>query len=387
VAELVEDSVRIRLVSDVPLGAFLSGGIDSTLVTAFMGKHSPGQVRTFSISFPGTSHDESAWSRLAARSLGTDHTEHPVEYEIDEIFPKIVRHFGEPFGDSSAIPTWHLSEQTRRHVTVALSGDGGDELFGGYDRYLARRLQVIYDRFPSAIRDWIIEPLIDRLPATTDYYGTSLAKKALLFVEAARRIRRNPLAIVPQTFSVDRAAALTGIDYQVDMDPVISIARSWTRLDPVSQMLFSDLQTYLGEDILTKVDRMSMAHSLEVRSPLLDYRLVELACTLPLAFKIRGMTTKRILRDAIRGRIPDSIIDRSKYGFQIPLGLWFKGDLGRWTEDRLLDPCHDFFRKDFVEKLWREHREGRADHSHRIWLLLIFNEWYGQFGQGSKTPC
>jgi asparagine synthase (glutamine-hydrolysing) len=152
-------------------------------------------------------------------------------------------------------------------------------------------------------------------------------------------------------------------------------------------MLFSDLQTYLGEDILTKVDRMSMAHSLEVRSPLLDYRLVELACTLPLAFKIRGMTTKRILRDAIRGRIPDSIIDRSKYGFQIPLGLWFKGDLGRWTEDRLLDPCHDFFRKDFVEKLWREHREGRADHSHRIWLLLIFNEWYGQFGQGSKTPC
>ncbi len=379
--ELIADAVGMRLVSDVPLGSFLSGGIDSTLVTALMRKNSSEKVKTFSISFPGTSHDESAWSQLAAESLGTDHRQYPVEYDIEKVFSQMIRHFGEPFGDSSAIPTWHLCLHTRQHVTVALSGDGGDELFGGYERYLARRFQVVYDMLPAILRERLLEPLIGRLPASTDYYGVSFTKKLKLFVQASRRMREDPLAVVPRTFSRDEVIQLTGTDYKVDADPILSAARQWMGLDPVSRMLFTDIQTYLAEDILTKVDRMSMAHALEVRAPLLDYRVVEFACRLPLVFKIRGRTTKRILRDAARGHVPQAILNRSKYGFQIPLGSWFKGDLRAWAQQRLFDYSHGFFQKRTVEKVWEEHQKGRADNAHKIWLLIFFNEWYDQFGK------
>ncbi|MBI4964516.1 MAG: asparagine synthase (glutamine-hydrolyzing) [Desulfomonile tiedjei] len=379
--DLLQDAVRLRLISDVPLGSFLSGGLDSTLITALMRENVSNRVRTFSISFPGTSHDESKWSRLAAEALATDHSEQPVDYGVEDLLPKMVRHFGEPFGDSSAIPTWRLCEMTRQHVTVALSGDGGDELFGGYERYLARRVQLIYDLLPTALRRKVIEPLVRSLPATTDYYGTSAAKKLLLFVEASGRIRDNPLAVVPRTFSVPQVAGLTGLHYQADLDPVISAARQWMGLDPVSRMMLTDLQTYLAEDILTKVDRMSMAHALEVRSPLLDYRVVELAGRMPLRFKIRGVGTKRILRDAAQGRVPAEILGRSKYGFQIPLGSWFKGRLKSWGEQRLMESTHGLFDKKGVEDLWKEHQLGRADHTHRLWLLIFFNEWHEQFRQ------
>jgi asparagine synthase (glutamine-hydrolysing) len=377
--ELIEDAVRLRLVADVPLGAFLSGGIDSTLITSLMSASSPLQVKTFSISFPGTSHDESPWSALAAGSLETDHREYPVAYDVEDVFSRMVRHFGEPFGDSSAIPTWHLCRHTRTGVTVALSGDGGDELFGGYERYLARRFQLMYDYLPLVLRERLIEPFIDRLPATTDYYGGSLSKKLKLFVQAARRMREDPLAAIPRTFSRAEAAALTGIRYDPDTDPVIRAAREWVGLDPVSRMLFTDIHTYLAEDILTKVDRMSMAHALEVRSPLLDYRVVEFACRLPLSFKISGRTTKRILRDVARGRVPESIIRRSKYGFQAPLGLWFKTNLKQWAEERLLDSSQHMFDPAEVQKIWQDHQIGRADNAHKIWLLLFLAEWERQF--------
>lgn len=378
--ELLEESVKMRLVSDVPLGAFLSGGIDSTLVTSFMCRESRGKVKTFSISFPGTSHDESRWSRMAADFLKTEHQDYPSSFDIEEVFGKMVRHFGEPFGDSSAVPTWRLCFQTRQNVTVALSGDGGDELFGGYERYLARRFQLVYDQLPSALRLRIVEPFIEILPETTDYYGTSFIKKLKLFLRASARIRENPLAVVPRTFSRDEVVRLTGIDYQIEADPVLDAAREWVGLDPVSHMMFTDIQTYLAEDILTKVDRMSMAHGLEVRSPLLDFRLVELACRIPLAYKIKGRTTKRILRDVARSHVPLPILNRSKYGFQIPLGSRLKGNLRNWAQGRLLDFSHSFFKKDFVETLWKEHQLGRVDHAHRIWLLLFFNEWHAQFG-------
>ena len=376
---LLEDAVHLRLIADVPLGAFLSGGIDSTLITSFMSASHGQQVKTFSISFPGTSHDESRWSALAAEALATDHTEHPVAYEVEDMFSGMVTHFGEPFGDSSAIPTWHLCRQTRTGVTVALSGDGGDELFGGYERYLARRFQLVYDWLPLALRERLIEPFVERLPATTDYYGTSLSKKLKLFVQAARRMREDPLAAIPRTFSPDQAFALTGIAYEPDADPVISAAREWAGLDPVSRMLFTDIHTYLAEDILTKVDRMSMAHALEVRSPLLDFRVVELACRLPLSFKIAGRTTKRILRDVSHGRVPESIVTRSKYGFQAPLGSWLKTDLKAWAAERLMDSAHGIFDPAVAEQIWQDHQSGRADNAHKIWLLLFLGEWARQF--------
>jgi asparagine synthase (glutamine-hydrolysing) len=378
--ELLADAVQRRLIADVPLGAFLSGGLDSTLVTALMSRGNADRVKTFSISFPGTTHDESYWSNLAAKALGTDHQEHPVQYNIDHVFSEIISHFGEPFGDSSAIPTWLLCRLTRERVTVALSGDGGDELFGGYERYLARRLQLAYDLLPTSLRERVIEPIIEGLPATTAYYGTSLTKKLKLFVTAARRIREDSLAVVPRTFSVEEVRNLTDMNYEAEIDPVLAAARQWVGLDPVSRMLFTDIQTYLAEDILTKVDRMSMAHALEVRSPMLDYRIIEFACRLPLSFKIKGLTTKRILRHAATNYVPESILKRPKYGFQVPLGLWFKTNLKSWAQERLLQPSHNFFRKAALDRIWNEHQSGRADHAHKIWLLLFFNEWFVQIG-------
>lgn len=369
------EATQMRLVSDVPLGAFLSGGLDSTLVTAMMKRDADRQVKTFSVSFPNTSHDESKWSRLAARELGTEHTESEAGYDVESIFPNLAFHFGEPFGDSSAIPTWILSQKTREKVTVALSGDGGDELFGGYDRYVARKMQSVYDSCPSLLRKFVIEPLIKMSPETTSYYGTSLTKKLKLFIKASERMRTEPLALIPRTFSRDEVHRLTGIEYEMDADPVIETARSYLRLGPVNSMMFTDIATYLAEDILTKVDRMSMAHSLEIRCPLLDYRVVEFACSLPLQFKLSGATGKRILRDVAQGLIPGSIINRSKYGFQAPLGEWFRKDLRQWAGRKLFGTRCSRFDNDFVKDIWTQHLLGKQDNTFKIWLLIIFRDW------------
>lgn len=373
--ELIRDATQLRMVSDVPLGAFLSGGLDSSLVTALMKSDKNQQVKTFSMSFPKTSHDESKWSRLAAKAFNTDHTESAVTYNIEEIFPKLAYHFGEPFGDSSALPTWILSQKTREKVTVALSGDGGDELFGGYERYLARKIQTVYEACPQPIRRLVVEPLVRRAPETTNYYGTSLMKKLKLFVNASERMRNEPLALIPRTFSKEEVHQLTGFDYDLETDPVIETARAYLNLGPVQSMMFTDLRTYLGEDILTKVDRMSMAHSLEVRSPLLDYRVVEMACRLPLSYKISGMTGKRILKDVASGLVPKSIIKRSKYGFQVPLGEWFRKDLRQWAGRKLFERRHSGFNTDFIKQMWTQHLLGKQDNTFKIWLLLIYMDW------------
>ncbi len=375
VRSILLDSVEKRLVSDVPLGSFLSGGLDSTLITALMKKSNRGRVKTFSISFPGTSHDESTWSRMAAESLGTEHYEQAVTYDITGIFENLIDHFGEPFGDSSAIPMYYLCRETRKHVTVALSGDGGDELFGGYERYLARKYQVIYDMFPVFFRKYLIEPSLAKLQTTTDYYGTSWIKKLKLFVSAAERMRSEPLAVVPRTFSLSEMMDLTGIDYSVDKDPVIEISRQYSGLDPINHMMLADIQTYLAEDILTKTDRMSMAHALEVRSPLLDYRLLELVCRMPAHFKISGQTTKRMLRHVAKDLIPRKILNRSKYGFQVPLGHWFKTNLKSWTQERLFDSCNMLLRRSSVEKIWKDHQSGRSDNTQKIWIIIFLNQW------------
>jgi len=382
-SDLLSDSVRLRLVSDVPLGAFLSGGIDSSLVAALMTQAASERIKTFSVTFPGTSHDESKWSRLASGHLGTDHHEYSSPLDIQEILPLVVRHFGEPFGDSSCLPTWQLCRLTRSKVTVALSGDGGDELFGGYDRYLARRLQMIYEFLPAAFRQKIFEPLLAMMPETTDYYGTSLVKQLKLFVRASSRMARDPSAVVPRTFLVDEVKRLTGLDYEPETDPVIAVARQYALLDPVNVMMLTDLQTYLAEDILAKVDRMSMAHALEVRCPLLDHRVVDLACRMPVGFKLRRRTSKRILRQISEPYVPTEILKRRKYGFQIPLGRWLKGHLKNWARERLLQSSHDLFNRGFVEELWGSHQLGKSDQAHKIWLILFFNEWYDRIFEAS----
>ncbi|MGC8605041.1 MAG: asparagine synthase (glutamine-hydrolyzing) [Desulfomonilaceae bacterium] len=374
------DSTYKRLVSDVPLGAFLSGGIDSTLITALMAKSARSRVKTFSISFPGTTHDEARWSRLASDFIGSEHTQSRVDFDIESIFPKLVKHFGEPFGDSSAIPTWRLCQETKKNVKVALSGDGGDELFGGYERYVARRYQNIYDCLPSSLREKIIEPILKNMKDTTKYYGFSFTKKLKLFIDASARIRRDPLALIPQTFTRDEVKLLTGLTYKPELDPAIDLAGNCMDLDPVGRMMLTDIQTYLAEDILTKVDRMSMAHALEVRNPFLDHRLVEFACQLPIEFKIKGRKTKRILKDAAKGLVPNEILKRSKQGFQAPLGEWFKSSLKKWAEQRLFEYDPGLFNKRSIVKIWQDHQESRSDNTSKIWLILFFSEWKNQFG-------
>jgi asparagine synthase (glutamine-hydrolysing) len=372
---LLMDSTGKRLISDVPLGSFLSGGLDSTLVSSLMTRQSRSKVRTFSIAFPGATHDESKWSRLAADSLGTDHREFPCSYQVPETLEKMIPNFGAPFGDCSAIPTWHLCRHTRERVTVALSGDGGDELFGGYDRYLARRLQLLYDHLPAPVRERFIEPIVESAAETTDYYGTSLIKKLKLFIRAAGRLRENRLALIPRTFTISQVRELLGSDYSPDSDPTIEVARQWTGLDPVSRMMFTDMQTYMAEDILTKVDRMSMAHSLEVRSPLLDYRVVELACSSPLGFKMKGTVLKRILKDVAKDYVPPQILNRTKYGFQVPMGQWLKSELKGWAGSSLFDSGNSHLNKKALERLWDEHQRGACDHGLRIWSALVFIHW------------
>lgn len=372
---LVIDSTEKRMISDVPLGAFLSGGVDSSLITSIMTKISPNKVKTFSISFPGATHDESKWSNYVARHLGTEHKDYPCELDVQSVLSKMIPHFGAPFADCSAIPTWHLCKGTRERVTVALSGDGGDELFGGYDRYLARKLQSIYDRIPRCLREKLIEPIVEKIPETTDYYGTSPLKKLRLFTRAAKRFRESPFAVIPRTFSRDQVRSLLGFDYEQDIDPTIEIARSWVNLDPVSHMLFTDMQTYMAEDILTKVDRMSMAHSLEVRAPLLDYRVMEAACRAPIDFKIKGRLLKRLLKDISREFAPPEVLARPKYGFQVPIGQWFKKDLRQWAQSRLLDSNPRALNKKFLENLWEDHQKGAADNGLRIWSVLVYLEW------------
>jgi asparagine synthase (glutamine-hydrolysing) len=374
--ELIDDAVRIRLIADVPLGSFLSGGVDSSLVSSVMCSQAHTRVKTFSVSFPDTTYDESHWARLAASRLDTDHHEFAARYDIEHSLPELVKHFGEPFGDSSAVPTLLLAEGTRKKVTVALSGDGGDELFGGYDRYIARRMQTYYDVLPLSLRDRIIEPVIAALPATTQYYGTSIIKKLKLFTEAAQRMRNDPAAAVPRTFPREVVTRLLGGDYDEDRDPVRQTVLKYQSLDPVQRMLFADLETYLAEDILTKVDRTSMTHALEVRCPLLDYRIVELACRMPLEYKIRFGSAKRILKDVARNIVPSEILDRRKYGFQAPLGEWLKKELRDWAGQRLMYERNSILDPDVARSVWDDHLNGVRDNGHRIWLLLFFQEWH-----------
>ncbi len=379
-AVLLEDAVSLRLISDVPLGAFLSGGLDSTLITALMAQRMNTPVKTFSIGFPGTSHDESHWARLGAAHVGSDHTAKAADFgRIRELFPRIVSHLGEPFADSSALPTWMLCEHTRSKVTVALSGDGGDELFAGYERYLARRLQSYYELLPGVFRRQFVERLARFLPSDTEYYGVSYSKKLKLFLAACNRLQCDPLALVPNTFTHAEIRRLTDCDYVATNDPVPAIAAQWMGLDPVSRMMFADIKTYLAEDILTKVDRMSMAHALEVRSPLLDYRIVELACKMPLRFKMNAVSTKRILRDCALGLVPQPIIERKKYGFQAPFGLKIKGELKDWCRTLLIEKGrHGIFDPKELLRIWRDHQENRADNAWKIWSIVVFNEWLDQ---------
>jgi asparagine synthase (glutamine-hydrolysing) len=377
--EVLCGAVRSHLISDVPLGAFLSGGVDSSLVVGLMAETSGARVKTFSIGFDDPAFDELEHARRVARHFDTDHHELVVKPDGVSILDKLIGHFDEPFADSSAIPTWYVSEMARRHVTVVLSGDGGDELFGGYDRYTPHPRVVAFDRYsPGALRR-VAAIAAARLP-----HGVR-GKNFLRHVAGDQR-RRYLDAI--RFFSADEKPALLSPDVLEALEgpePETRLARHFARyvdLPWPSQMMRFDAETYLPEDVLTKVDRMSMAHSIESRVPLLDNEVIGFAATLPAAFKLKNGRGKHVLKEVAATLLPRDILDRKKQGFGVPLGTWFRGNLRELFADTLLSPAslkRGYFRPAYVRQLVDEHVSGRRDHALRLWQLVVFERWHRQY--------
>ncbi len=388
-ASVLTDAVRGHLVSDVPLGAFLSGGIDSSLVVALMSRVSGARVKTFSIGFDQPQYDELAYARQVAAQYETDHHEDVVTPDGVGILDALVSHFDEPFGDASAIPTWYVSQLAARHVTVTLSGDGGDELFGGYDRYLQHPRVAAVDRYaPPAIRR-VAGIVAQSLPQG------ATGKRFLRHIAGSQRSR---YVDAVGFFTPDDKTALysDGLRRQLSpIDPAERVLATFDRyahLPWASQMMRFDLETYLPEDILTKVDRTSMAHSIEARVPLLDNEVIDFALTLPASMKIRNGRRKHVLKEVAARFLPSSLIDRRKQGFGVPLDVWFRGSLRELFADTLLSSrarSRGYFRPSFVQQLIREHQSGRRDHNLRLWQLVVLECWHRQYvdvNAGSFLP-
>ena len=372
----LSDAVRSHMVSDVPIGAFLSGGVDSSTVVALMAETSPTPVRTFSIGFDETDFDELRFARQVAARYGTDHYELVVKPAALDVLPTLAWHLDEPFADASAIPTYYVAKITREHVTVALSGDGGDETFAGYRRYVqALALAARMDSSPARLARPLLRltsrllPVGARGQAWTGLMGSGALERY------ARLVTHERPETLRRALSDDWAHVASRVSAPLSFARLL--ATGDTR-DPVSTLQHIDMETYLPDDILAKVDRTSMAVSLESRVPLLDHRLLEFVATIPSSLKLKGGAGKYILKRAMASRLPSDILSRRKMGFGVPLGAWFRGELRDMTHDLLLDPRtrqRGIFRPSWVNRLLRDHDSGRRDCSARLWAMLCLELW------------
>ena len=383
--KLLEGAVKRRLMSDVPLGAFLSGGLDSSVVVALMARFSDRPVRTFTIGFDEAGYSELEDARVVARWIGTDHQEMIVKPSALDILPDLVWHLDEPFGDSSAVPTYYVCRAARQHVTVALSGDGGDEVFAGYRRYQEIDRYRGMARVPPWIREKVVRPLTRTLPITWPgrNYMHALA-------EADDDGISHRLGIFPYIRDVlytdDFRKAIGDYDPFEETERFLGEAR---HLDPVGKYQYLDTHHYLPGDILAKVDRMSMANSLEVRAPLLDHTLVEYMATLPVSFKLRGGVSKYLLRRVAGEMLPPSVLEKPKQGFAIPKDRWFKKELRSSAEEILLAPrtlAQGYFRRDTLQRMLDHHATGERDYSDWIWCLIVLETWFRTFLDEGDPP-
>jgi asparagine synthase (glutamine-hydrolysing) len=373
--ELLRESVRIRLRSDVPVGAFLSGGMDSSTVVALMAEASPQPVRTFSIGFEEPEFDELPYARAVARHFATDHTEDVVRLDAIALLPELAEHFDEPFGDSSAVPTFRVAQMAARHLKVVLTGDGGDEAFGGYQRYRFQGVLQLGDHLPLAVRQGLV--------------GTAQTVLGRTMPRSRLRRRMDAWGNLVEMPPDDRYVRLMEIfgpqlrhdllgDRAPNQDGYLAEVMSAGPRDPLDRMLRADTLTYLPEDLLVKVDRATMANSLEARAPLLDHHVIEFAARLPTYRKIQRGVTKVILRDVAKSLMPARLVDRPKRGFGVPIGSWFRSELGARFEEVALAPdaaLRDHLDQGAAAKLLAEHRAGRHEHGHRLWSLLMFELW------------
>jgi len=382
------EAVRIRLISDVPLGALLSGGTDSSTVVALMARASSNPVKTFAIGFRHADFNEAHYAKIVAQRFGTEHHELVLEPKVVETVESLTRSLEEPFGDSSMLPTYYVSCLARQHVTVALSGDGGDEIFAGYGRYRIQSRRKIFEQVPSWMWSWYREAVYPRLPA--DMYGRKFSYNISL---PWRERYVDSISFVP---AFEREMPLLSDEFRSvlrergDPQNVIFDYFEHAPADaPVSQMLYVDTKTYLAGDILTKVDRMSMATSLEIRAPILDHVFLEWVTALPPEWKLRGGKQKYILKKlAERVGVPREVLHRRKQGFALPLADWIRHELKDMVLTVLLEPRtlqRGYFNPQGIRQLLDEHFRCRRDQSSRIWRLLIFELWHRNFLETIRT--
>lgn len=381
--ERLREAVKVRLISEVPLGAFLSGGIDSSAVVGMMSSLSEEPVKTFSIGFNEDSFNELKYARVAARHFKTDHHEFIVTPDLVETVDEIVWHFDEPFADPSSLPTFMVAKMAREHVTVVLSGDGGDELFAGYTRYRTSLDRAWASRLPSSFRGLLANVgsvMPHSAPGKNYLYNISLDPigRYIDLVSHFNLVRRREL------YSDEMVRSLNG-QFGRPEEGFRSIAVSNDVSDLLSSMLLLDSKTYLPSDVMVKVDRMTMANSIEARAPLLDHELIEFAARVPHELKMKGGETKYLLKRSLEGMVPREILYRKKQGFGVPIEEWINSELRDRMRETLLDPKtigRGYFDRRYIELLLKEHAARRRDHSYSLWALFMLELWHRRFVDG-----
>ena len=384
--KVLRDAVKVRLMSEVPLGAFLSGGIDSSAVVALMSEESSEPVKTFSIGFEEQDFSELHHARRVAEHVGADHHEFIVRPDALEVLPILVEHYGEPYADSSAVPTYYVARETRKHVTVALNGDGGDESFAGYERYVAMRLAETYHRIPAVFRETLLRQAVELMPS-------SEAKRSRLrdvkrFVEAASLPKAERYLRWVSIFNTQAKEDLYTENFKRETraHPAAGIIDPWfARANGsgiVDATLLADIMTYLPNDLLVKVDIATMANSLEARSPFLDHHVIEFAASLPEKYKLHGLTTKYLLKKVLKQLLPAENLTRRKMGFGVPIGHWFRGKLQPFLRETILSESalkRGLFKPEGVKRMVELHTRSERDYSPQLWTLLMLELWFQRF--------
>jgi len=380
---LIKESVRLRLISDVPLGAFLSGGIDSSIIVGYMSQSASEPVRTFSIGFEDDTYNELPYAAVVAKHFGTKHHVEVLKSDYTDLTEQLVAHFDEPFADTSIFPTYLVSKIASHEVKVVLSGDGGDELFAGYDTYLAEKLNRYYGYLPRPLRQQVLPRIAGWLPPQPAKKG--IINKVKRMVEGGaldaslQHARWMMFLSSSEKDSLYRSDLRATLDDHLTTDFFHDYFEKAHCFDRLAQQQYVDVKTYLADDILTKVDRMSMAVSIEARVPLLDYHIVEFALNLPAYMKLRGARTKSILRQAVKNMVPQLVLEKPKEGFSIPMKNWLCTSLKPMMLDLLSKAAlqrQGYFDHQVVAEWIQEHLEGRVNHSHRLWALMVFEMWH-----------
>ena len=386
VIELLREGVRIRLMSEVPLGAFLSGGIDSSAIVALMAQESSERVKTFSIGFEEQDFSELHHARRVAEHVGADHHEFVVRPDAMEILPTLVEHYGEPFADSSAIPSYYVSRETRKYVTVALNGDGGDECFAGYERYAAMNLAQSYAAVPAILREGVIGNVARALPSFQSRMNPLRKVQRFTAVAAMSPVERYLRWITVFDDQAKQELYSDRMREQTMNFRAASIIAPWfakaNGSGIVDATLLTDTMTYLPNDLLVKMDIASMSVSLEARSPFLDHHLMEFAASLPEKLKLRRLKTKYLLKRVLKDIVPEQNLSRRKMGFGVPIGHWFRGVMQPFLRETLLSDkalARGLFQPDKVRQIIDQHLAFKDDHSHRLWTLLMLELWFQKF--------